>query len=71
MIGDGSQDTVVILVHTDEGITGISFELGNFDELKELLEQVAVNPEEINKMKKKRIFMKKCLTTFFWGDIIG
>ena len=23
MIGDGSQDTVVILVHTDEGITGI------------------------------------------------
>ena len=22
MIGDGSQDTAVILVHTDEGITG-------------------------------------------------
>ena len=22
-IGDGSQDTVLILVHTDEGITGI------------------------------------------------
>ena len=23
MIGDGSQDTAVVLVHTDEGITGI------------------------------------------------
>ncbi len=36
----------------DEGITGISFEFGNFEKLKELLEMVALNPEEINKLKK-------------------
>ena len=36
----------------DEGVTGISFEFGDFDELKKLLEKIAENPDNINKMKK-------------------
>ena len=29
MIGDGSQDTAVVLVHTDEGITGVMLMVGD------------------------------------------
>jgi len=36
----------------DEGVTGISFELGNFAELKALLEEMSANPGKINEMKK-------------------
>ncbi len=41
MIGDGSQDTVVILVHTDEGITGIGEVDSNPYVVKSIIESPA------------------------------
>lgn len=40
MIGDGSQDTAVILVHTDEGITGI----GEVDSSPEVVKAIVETP---------------------------
>ena len=40
MIGDGSQDTAVILVHTDEGITGI----GEVDSAPEVVKMIVDAP---------------------------
>ena len=40
MIGDGSQDTVVVLVHTDEGITGI----GEVDSAPEVVKAIIEAP---------------------------
>ena len=36
----------------DEGVTGVSFELGDFEELKTLLDEISRKPDEINKLKK-------------------
>ena len=41
MIGDGSQDTVVVLVHTDEGITGIGEVDSNPYVVKSIIESPA------------------------------
>ena len=40
MIGDGSQDTAVVLVHTDEGITGI----GEVDSSPEVVKAIVETP---------------------------
>lgn len=40
MIGDGSQDTAVVLVHTDEGITGV----GEVDSAPEVVKAIVEAP---------------------------